>query len=415
MLNRISPEVILFLIAYAFKLDWKTLQREAARSDLSDSSLLELLSFVLVKWTEKIIREGLYKSFIDEIAPLKKIKGKVLFQEMLKQAGRRREEVVCQFDDLSYDTLENQIILATLQFSRQKLWPIEPWLSTRRKEQREQLNRELFRLEKMLSMYVSLKPLSNQLFHQLYFHRLNIRYHSILSLCQYIYYYLLMTEVEEGRGVKFTDFPEERMSEIFEEFLRNYLMEKLYKEGYRVKKQRASRWIELIEQEGYPYSLFPEIQPDIVIYDGERPILVIDAKYYKHPLGLAAGYYRIGKGEEEGERGGGGSGGGKLEIQSTISDSDIEIKKRYKAHSANLYQIISYTSYFNCHGLLVYALAEGSYFKSFGRISENYYQREGYTLGRKIGLYALDLGGRLEDFLERMKDFSDMVVAYALG
>jgi len=113
MLNRISPEVILFLIAYAFKLDWKTLQREAARSDLSDSSLLELLSFVLVKWTEKIIREGLYKSFIDEIAPLKKIKGKVLFQEMLKQAGRRREEVVCQFDDLSYDTLENQIILAT--------------------------------------------------------------------------------------------------------------------------------------------------------------------------------------------------------------------------------------------------------------------------------------------------------------
>jgi len=36
-------------------------------------------------------------------------------------------------------------------------------------------------------------------------------------------------------------------------------------------------------------------------------------------------------------------------------------------------------------------------------------------LGRKIGLYALDLGGRLEDFLERMKDFSDMVVAYALG
>jgi len=110
-----------------------------------------------------------------------------------------------------------------------------------------------------------------------------------------------------------------------------------------------------------------------------------------------AGYYRIGKGEEEGERGGGGSGGGKLEIQSTISDSDIEIKKRYKAHSANLYQIISYTSYFNCHGLLVYALAEGSYFKSFGRISENYYQREGYTLGRKIGLYALDLGGRLED------------------
>lgn len=374
----ISPHTIIFIIAYSFDLNWNYLEKEIEREDISDLSFFELLTFVFTKWTEKLIKKGLYKSFIDKTEQIKKVRGKILFQDYIKKGEITSGQLTCQFDDLSYDTLENQMILSTSLFCRQELNRIRVGFTTKRLEEREQLNLSIFKLIRLLSPYVSAQPLSIGLFNQLLFHRMNIKYKSILSLCRFIYLCAALKEIGEE---EFLEPPEERMSEIFEGFLRNYLAEKLYADGYSVDKRRVQDWIVLEESHGS--SFFPEIRPDIIIWDTGVPRLIIDAKYYKIPLYKVEQFYVTARPDEE----------------------------RYKVHSHNLYQIIAYTSFFNCDGLLVYAQTKTGHFKGIGRIKGDYYPNK-EIIKRKFGFYTLDLSGSLEEFKERMIKFVYMIMEY---
>ena len=151
----ISPHTVLFIIAYSFDLNWNYLEKEIEEEDISDLSFFELLTFVFTKWTERLIKEGLYKSFIDKTEQIKKVRGKILFQDYIKQCAVSSGQLMCQFDDLSYDTLENQIILSTLQFCRQELNRIRVWFSSKHLEERERLNLSVFKLIRILSPYVT--------------------------------------------------------------------------------------------------------------------------------------------------------------------------------------------------------------------------------------------------------------------
>ncbi|NQT80768.1 MAG: hypothetical protein HQ555_10320 [Candidatus Aminicenantes bacterium] len=374
----ISPHTIIFIIAYSFDLNRNYLEKEIEREDISDLSFFELLTFVFTKWTEKLIKEGLYKSFIDKTEQIKKVRGKILFQDYIKQGGVAASQLTCQFDDLSYNTLENQIILSTLLFCRQELNRIKVWFTSKRLEERERLNLSVFKLIRLLSPYIDAKPLSTGLFNQLLFHRMNIKYKSILSLCRFICHSTALKEIGEE---EFLEPPEERMSEIFEGFLRNYLAEKLFIDQYSVNKKRVQDWIVIEESHGS--SFFPEIRPDIIIWDTGVPRLIIDAKYYKDSLYKVEQFYVSARPDEE----------------------------RYKVHSHNLYQIIAYTSFFNCDGLLVYAQTEKGFFKGIGRIKPDYYLNKEINK-RRLGFYTLDLTGDLDEFKTRMGEFVDMIKGY---
>lgn len=50
-----------------------------------------------------------------------------------------------------------------------------------------------------------------------------------------------------------------------------------------------------------------------------------------------------------------------------------EEKENFKTHSHNLYQIIAYTNYYNCDGLLVYAQTESGSFEELVKINPEYY------------------------------------------
>jgi len=61
----ISPSNIIFILAYAFDLKWEYLEKEISEIDLRESSFFELLVFVLVMWTNKLRRQGLFRSFLE--------------------------------------------------------------------------------------------------------------------------------------------------------------------------------------------------------------------------------------------------------------------------------------------------------------------------------------------------------------
>jgi 5-methylcytosine-specific restriction endonuclease McrBC regulatory subunit McrC len=179
---------------------------------------------------------------------------------------------------------------------------------------------------------------------------------------------------------RFFDIPENKMSEIFERFLRNFLAEQLTKAGFDVDSRGFINWV-LLDKEKKAVHM-PRLRPDVVIWRKRVPKFVIDAKFYKKPVYRVEPWYR-----DENE--------GKDEV-------------KYKTHSHNLYQLITYTDYLNCNGLLVYAQTESGVFEEFVTISPEYYEDK-KLCRRSFGFTTLDLSGEFEAFKERASDLAKKI------
>jgi len=244
MYLNISPSNIIFILAYTFDLKWEYLEKEISEIDLQESSFFELLVFVLVMWTNKLRRQGLFRSFLEVDDEIKRIRGKILFKPSIKSNGLSSNTLCCQFDELSFDISENQILLSTLEFCKKELVKRRRDIKgKKRQDDISNLALSAYNLVRLLSSQVSYRPLSIQLFNQLYNSA------------------VLAQEREE----KFYDIPENKMSEIFERFLRNYLAEKLKGERIKVDSPMPKSWVVVADELETTVNHMPSIHPDIVI------------------------------------------------------------------------------------------------------------------------------------------------------
>ena len=385
MIRNISPTNIIYILAYAFDLKWEYLEDEVKNADLSDSSLFELLVFVLTRWTSELLKYGLYRKFLDITEDTKRLKGKICFKPLIKTQCLRHGRIFCQYDDLSFDILENQILLSTLRYCNYELYsrvnnsfPYEE----KKKKNLEILNLEVTNQARLISSQVNFHKIDKKLFDQLVFHKMNIKYKPILYLCKIIYDSGLLYHRGEK---KFIDIPEKRLNQIFERFLRNFLSEKLKYKGYKItdKSFESNTWLSREDQNNVNY--MPAIHPDIVIWEKGDPKFVIDAKFYEKPLYVANLYGQNEDGEEE---------------------NDV-----YKTRSHNLYQIMAYSQFLNCSGLLVYAQTQIGAFEEMVYLNPKYYDEEEKQKSEKkqFGFCTLDLSGDFEEFKGRMDSFVQRV------
>lgn len=371
MNHNIPAENFLFLLAYAFGLDWRYLEGDVKETDFDKSTFLELYSFILTKWVKILTQRGLYRTFKKEVRETNRIRGRIMFEPTIKHYPFKKTSVVCQYDNLSFDILENQIILSTLIFCYTQLGMEK---DTKKSGVKTHLDSELPKLIRLLSSAVNKVPLTGELFGKLTYHRTNIKYKPILKLCYLIYRSL---GLQRYGDTSLFDLNEDEMNVIFESFLCNYLNEYLTDFGYQVSKQAVSDWVVGIDEPKTTY--IPRIEPDIVIWDDKTPKLVIDAKFYKEPVYDAGSRY------------------------GSLKDDN------YKTKSNNLYQILAYSNYYNCDGTLVYAQTEKGHFEEEVVINPTYYSNNNNTPRFKFGFYTLDLTGTLIQFQERMDLFSESV------
>ncbi len=383
MYLNISPSNIIFILAYAFDLKWDYLEKEISETDFQESSFFELLVFVLTMWTNKLRRQGLFRSFLEVEDEIKRIRGKILFKPSMKSNGLSSNTLCCQFDELSFDILENQILLSTLEFCEKELVKRKRKVKgKKRQDDISDLALSAYNLVRLLSSQVSYRPLSIQLFNQLFFHRTNIAYKPILRICRFIYDSAVLAQ--EGEE-KFFDIPENKMSEIFERFLRNYLTENLKGERIKVDSPNPRSWVVSADELNVKVKYIPSIHPDIVIWQKGDPKFVIDAKFYAKAMNKNKWW---GRDEVVGE--------------------EKEESKSFKTHSHNLYQIIAYTNYYNCDGLLVYAQTESSSFEELVKINPEYYSDKD-SCYRRFGFRTFDFSGDFEGFRTRLDDFVEQI------
>ena len=223
MINRSGIPIlnIFYLFCYAWRLakEGRTLAVGAEDSPNAET----LFARVLMNGARLLLRRGLERDYSILEDDITTIRGRVLlgpsFRRMLIEQGKIR----CAFDELGHDTLNNRILKATLLRLRQATGV--------NSEIRRGIADFLARLED-----VSLIRLEKSTFSRTTLHRNNAYYDLTIKLCELIHSQLLPTE-SVGR-FRFSDLlnDENRMSTIFEEFVRVFYQTEV-KEFERVKRE----------------------------------------------------------------------------------------------------------------------------------------------------------------------------------
>lgn len=291
-----------FLLCYS----WDQLEQgellDVSRCPTTD--LVDLFALVLCSGINHLARRGLeqgYKVCASELAsPRGRIDALASARRFLPTHGR----AACEFDELTVNTLNNQILKSALETIR------------RCKELAPSLRGPVAAAFRSLQGIDSV-TLTAEAFRRVQLHSNTRFYRFLLNVCELIYQSALPDQ--RSGTVRFRDFvrDERAMARVFEQFLFNFLRRELT--SATVKRDRIP-WLAWSESDP-ELTLLPCMNTDISVY-GRHDRLIIDAKYYRNTLSL----YR----------------------------------DATKFHSANLYQLMSYLTNASrdyvgsTHGMLIY-------------------------------------------------------------
>jgi 5-methylcytosine-specific restriction enzyme subunit McrC len=261
---------VYYLLCYA----WNKLEEsETIKIEPSQSTqLVDLFARVLIRGLDHILKKGIDRGYVVYSEESRVLRGKLALQPTIKRALLTRGQVHCEYDDLSYDVLHNQIVKATIS----KLVRTEDI----EKENRSRLVDLLHRLSEVRSI-----ELTKQMFGQVQLHRNNYLYDFLLRICELLFDNLLPTQ---KAGVwRFRSFlrSREQMAALFESFIRNFYKreaksacgEDLIKVG-----REDIRW-KLAPLDETSAKALPKMQTDVCITRKSKKT-IIECKYTDDPL-----------------------------------------------------------------------------------------------------------------------------------
>jgi len=222
-----------------------------------DREIFELVLSVFLSGVEKLVKSGMSKDYLELEDNSRRVRGRILITQDIRSNPVLRDRVYCRYSEFGADTSENRI----LKFTLFKLSQMQV--------QDGQLNKTARAMFHYFEP-VSLTHIDSRNWPRIFYNRLNQRYRPILNLAKLILENSSLNLQETGK-IEFSSFLVD-MNLLFERFLLSYLKERL--KDFVIK--GASRL-------GGPYTLDEQGElgrnPDIVIKKGNRPLLVMDAKY----------------------------------------------------------------------------------------------------------------------------------------
>ena len=261
-----SPIPILnvyFLLSYA----WKHLNEGEVRplGATEGEQLEDLFSLILARGIGRLVRRGLDRGYLAEVEETPRLRGRIDFAASIPRQTWRHGRMVCQFDELSPDVLQNQLLKATgarllgcglSRGPRAELRDALGWL------------REVSEIRPHSRHFQSVRP-----------NRGNGReYRFLLSVCQ-----LALDSLLPGEGTgsgKIRNFLEEEstMSALFEDFVRNFFH---HHSEFQVAAPQI-KWC------GYAINddskaVLPVMKTDVVLSSPDHRI-ILDCKFYKEAI-----------------------------------------------------------------------------------------------------------------------------------
>lgn len=268
MASKIPIRNIYYLLCYA----WDRLQEGEIVdvSDIDSTELADLFATVLVSGTNHLLRRGLDQDYISHEEVLPTIRGRVDVAATARRMLINHGKAHCVFDELSVNTLPNQIVKATLRILSRV-----PSLDSKLRFKVRAVYRDLGGIEDI--------ELSIHHFRKIQLHSNNRFYKFLLNVCELVQSACLLDE--KSGDYKFRDFirDDRAMARLFESFIFNFYKTELSR--LSVKKERLNWTASSVTDPSL--SLLPSMETDISVRS-DKKTLIIDAKYYSQTL---QGYY----------------------------------------------------------------------------------------------------------------------------
>ena len=253
-------ENLVKLINYVYDLDIDILPESEVKFRDESNMLTEIIISSFLNQCRNLVRQGLYKSYVlhqDRSMPA--LRGKLLLVQQLQNDARLNAKFACEYDELEYDNLENQILLYCLH--RCSGWTI---IDSKRNE--------INRLIQQISPFVDDRiNITVDHFKKINYTRLNQYYEKIHQLCKIIVQNIGISDFFEQKTSFVNSFFVD-MNRVFEEFFF-----KLVKEYHPLPSKEQVPEVEWRSTLGETFTAIP----DVLIYDETRKKIeyILDTKY----------------------------------------------------------------------------------------------------------------------------------------
>lgn len=254
---------IYYMLTYAFQV-----LKQSSFGDIAAEpfkKIEDLLAAILAKGLTRQIKQGLYREYVTKQDILPVLRGKIDFNEAVKQSKQCQKRLPCLYDELSENNLLNQILKTTVCVLLRS-----PAVAIERKE-------GLRSLLPFLETIVCIDPASI-CWSRLRFQRNNKNYQLLINVCYFVLHDLLPT-TEKG-DFRMSSFSDEHLEKLFERFVLEY-----YKYHYRTLHVKAAqvKWNVDQEREAKGSSFLPIMKTDVFLSD-QKKHLIIDTKYYTRSM-----------------------------------------------------------------------------------------------------------------------------------
>lgn len=247
---------IYYMLSYAFSILHEEGYKKIASEDFDHIS--DLLAAILAKGISNQIRRGLGRVYINKIDAIRTLAGKIDLSQTIKQQSLYRNQLVCEFDEFSENSLLNQILKTTMQLLLKT--------SDVSKEQKKALRNNLV----FFSEVDEIRPKEIKWSSLKYNHN-NATYQMLVTICYLVIRGLLLTNQDGGN--KLSEFlDDQQMHSLYEHFVLRY-----YQRHYPEFSVSASHIDWDVDNDIVAY--LPLMKSDICIEHAGKT-LIIDTKYY---------------------------------------------------------------------------------------------------------------------------------------
>lgn len=234
---------IYYMLTYAFR-ELKQNNYEEIAGENFDN-IQQLFAEILIKGISCQLKQGIFKQYIIRKDSLPTLRGKLDLNATIQNKLCRKQEIGCEYDELSENNIFNQIIKATV-FGFLKHGNIK-------KDQKTKLKNLM-----LFFSGIDIIELSTVKWNMLTFDRNNKSYQMLLYVCYFLTEDILMT-TEKGK-YKMKSFTDEHLCHLFEKFVLEY-----YRAKHPEYKAQAAQIDWNIDRDVSSTHILPIMQTDILL------------------------------------------------------------------------------------------------------------------------------------------------------
>ncbi|MDP3842656.1 MAG: 5-methylcytosine-specific restriction endonuclease system specificity protein McrC [Oxalobacteraceae bacterium] len=263
-----APRIPIRNLYYLLCYSWNQLKQGELVdvSKVPTTELVDLFAFVLCDGIQHLARRGLEQGYETQDEEIAGVRGRM---DVLGSARRflpAHGRAACSFDELTANTLANQILKSTLrQLGRAQ------GLNAELRKRVQILRRDLRGIDEI--------AVTSQSFRRVQLHANNRFYRFLLNVCELIQGSWL---ADQKAGIyRFRDFvrDERAMARVFQNFLFNFIRTEIA--SWQIRREHIEWCATSALDPGL--TLLPRMETDISLQRGTQH-LIIDAKYYQDTL-----------------------------------------------------------------------------------------------------------------------------------